>query len=371
MPRGGLEVRRRYGSVSGTGVGYQIRHPGGATVLVRAYRQDVPLALQFRGSGTASVADWLPGRAATLVWLAACRYPAPRVVRTRTGDTVGVAGPWLTWATSGITGPSRPPGGGEPGVLSLLGLLGAALGRLHALDATTAPAGLGLASWHPAAAIPGALARLRAVEPLLPGEWRPLHSGFAHTLHAVQRAAPRLPLAVVHGDPWPGSLVRTAGGQAALTGWEHAGLGLPIVDLGYCLLECHAGPGGRGAGHLGPGPPGLPVRPGPPGSPGTPGRPGGAGRIQPDEARIAAVLAGYSRWRQLQAAEREILPEAIRFAASYVGAMHFEQALIGGACGAAMDARLGRLRDRLAVSQAVAGLAARHLGPPDAPEPVR
>src|SRR5215467_6594197 len=157
---GGLDpscVRRRYGSVSGTRVGYQLRQPDGNTVLVHAYREDMPLPAHFRGSGTTSVADWLSGRAATLEWLAARGHPAPRVVPTRTDEPVGVAGPWLTLATTFVRG--RAMGRAE------LGLLGEALGRLHALAvpreeaapgaaggmAAGRAAGPGLASQHPAA----------------------------------------------------------------------------------------------------------------------------------------------------------------------------------------------------------------------------
>jgi hypothetical protein len=84
--------------------------------------------------------------------------------------------------------------------------------------------------------------------------------------------------------------------------------------------------------------------------------------IQPDENRITAIVAGYSRWRRLQPAEKDLLLEGIRFPAAYVGAIHFEQALIGGVRGRSMDVRLERLRNRLAVSGAVAELARRHLG---------
>jgi Ser/Thr protein kinase RdoA (MazF antagonist) len=314
--------------VSGTEVGYRLRQPDGTAVLVRAYRADVLLAPHFRGCGTASVTDWLLGRAATLDWLAAQGYPAPRVVATRTGDLVGVAGAWLTWATSDIPGRALPPGGG------LSGLLGAALGRLHALGPA---AGVGLASWHPAAAVPAALGRLDAVAPMLPGEWRPLHAQFRQTVLAVRDACAGLPVAVVHGDAWPGNVVLTPSGEAVLIDWENGGLGVPVLDLGYCLLECHLDPG-------------LP-RDSPE-----------AWHIEPDPGRIAAVLDGYARWRRLDDAERAALAEGIRFAAAYVGAIHFEQALIGGVHGPAMDARLGLLRNRIAVSQAVADLAARHLG---------
>jgi Ser/Thr protein kinase RdoA (MazF antagonist) len=122
-----------------------------------------------------------------------------------------------------------------------------------------------------------------------------------------------------------------------LIDWENGGLGLPVMDLGYCLLECHLDVG-------------LPA-----GSP-------QAWHIPPDPGRIAAVLDGYARWRRLDDAERAALADGIRFAAAYIGAIHFEQALLGGLTGPAMDARLGRLRNRIAVSQAVADIAARHLG---------
>jgi Ser/Thr protein kinase RdoA (MazF antagonist) len=110
---------------------------------------------------------------------------------------------------------------------------------------------------------------------------------------------------------------------------------VPLLDLGYCLLECH-----------------LDV--------GLPGDQPAAWHIQPDEDRIAAVAAGYSRWRRLQPAERDLLPDGMRFAAAFAGAIHLEQALIGGVRGAPMDVRMERLRNRLAVSDAVAELARRH-----------
>jgi Ser/Thr protein kinase RdoA (MazF antagonist) len=330
---GPASVRRRYGSVSGSRVGYQIQWTGGAPVLVRAYRADVPLPAHLRGCGTAPVIDWLLGRAATLDWLAGRGYPAPRVVATRTGDLIGVAGTWLTWATSYIPGRAPVPGGGQAG------LIGTALGRLHALGAPEPAAGMapGLASWHPATGIPAALRRLDAVAPMIPGEWRPLHAQFRRTLLAIREAAPSLPVAVVHCDAWPGNAVVTPSGEAVLIDWEYGGAGLPVLDLGQCLLECHFDPD-------------LPL-----------GRPE-AWHIEPDPGRIGAVLDGYARWRRLDNAERAALAEAIRFGPAYAGAIHFERALIDGAGGAIMNARLARLRNWIAVSQAIADVAARHLG---------
>jgi Ser/Thr protein kinase RdoA (MazF antagonist) len=325
-------VRRYQGSVSGTEVGYELHRPGWDAILVRAYRADVPLAPYLRGCGTASVIDWLLGRAATLDWLVGRGYPAPRVVATRTGDLIGVAGIWLTWATNYIPGRAPVPGGGQ------VGLVGTALGRLHALGAPEPAAGMspGLASWHPATGIRAALRRLDAVAPMIPGEWRPLHAQFRRTLLTIREAAPSLPAAVVHCDAWPGNVVVTPSGEAVLIDWEYGGVGLPVLDLGQCLLECHFDPD-------------LPL-----------GQPE-AWHIEPDPGRIGAVLDGYARWRRLDDAERAALPEAIRFGPAYAGAIHFERALIDGVGGTTMDARLARLRNWIAVSQTIADLAARHL----------
>jgi Ser/Thr protein kinase RdoA (MazF antagonist) len=333
-------IRRLTGSVRGSRVSYWLGEarlpgaPGGAGLVVRAFRTDMPLAGQFRGGRPAAVTDWLWSRAATLGWLEEHAYPAPRVVRTHSGDLVGLAGVWATLATTYVTGTPLEPGTGQ------LRLLGEALGRLHALGAPgggAAMAAMGRAAWDPETAIPAALGRIEAVESLTPADWRPLLGQFRAVLLAVRQRAPALPSSVVHGAPWPGNAIHTAQNQVTLIGWENAGLGLPLLDLGFCLLECH-----------------LDV--------GLPGNQPSSRPIQPDENRIAAIAAGYSRWRQLQPAERDLLLEGILFPAAYVGAIHFEQALLGGVHGRSMDARLGRLRNRLAVSGAIAELARRHFG---------
>jgi Ser/Thr protein kinase RdoA (MazF antagonist) len=305
--------------------------PGGPGLVVRAFRTDVPLAGQFRSGRPAAVTDWLRSRAATLDWLEEHAYPAPRVIRTRSGDLVGLAGVWATLATTYVTGTPLRLGTGQ------LRLLGEALGRLHALGAAGGGAAMGRAAWDPETAIPAALARLEAVEGLGPADWRPLLEQFRAVLLAVRQRAPALPSSVVHGDPGPGNAIHTAQDEVTLIDWENAGLGLPLLDLGFCLLECH-----------------LDV--------GLPSNQPSAWHIQPDENRIAAIVAGYSRWRRLQPAEKDLLLEGIRFPAAYVGAIHFEQALLGGVRGRSMDVRLERLRNRLAVSDAIADLARRHFG---------
>jgi Ser/Thr protein kinase RdoA (MazF antagonist) len=363
--QGGAEpsqVRWLAGSVRGASVTYQLVWPGKPGLVARAFRTDLPVAWQYQGCGTAAVTDWLLGRAATLGWLEEHGYPAPRVARTRSGDPVGLAGVWVTLATSYVDGAVvRPDRNG-------LRLLGEALGRLHSLDASSFAAGglvtdLGaavsvragpgasgaraagagaagagaavLAAWHPRTAIPAAVGRLDAVAGLLPDDLLPMVERFRAVLAAVQRQAGELPMAVVHGAAWPANTVATAAGQAVLVGWGKAGLGLPLLDLGHCLLECQADNG--------------PV----------------VGRPEPwqlrlAEDRLAAVVTGYCRWRQPTAAELDLLLEGMQFAAAFAGAAHVEQALIGGVRGTTMDMRLARLRNRLAVSPAVAEVARSH-----------
>ena len=357
----GARVSYWFGEPRGVGASGGWHGPGGAGLVVRAFRTDVPLAGQFRGGRAAAVTDWLRSRAAVLDWLEEHAYPAPRVIRTRSGDVVGLAGVWATLATTYVTGTPLRPGTGQlrllgealgrlhalgeapgrpPPLGQVLGRphpLGEAMGRPHPLGAAGRGAAMGRAAWDPETAIPAVLSRLEAVEGLAPADWRPLLDRFRAVLLAVRQRAPALPFSVVHGDPWPGNAIHAAQDQIILIGWENAGLGLPLLDLGFCLLECH-----------------LDV--------GLPDNQPSAWHIHPEEKRIAAIVAGYSRWRQLQPAEKDLLLEGIRFPAAYVGAIDFEQALLTGVRGTSMDVRLERLRNRLAVSDVVADLARRHFG---------
>jgi len=390
-------VHRVSGSVHGDSVTYLAGLGDGGRLVVRASRADAPVQVQFRAPGSLTMLDWLVTRAATLSCLERGGYPAPRLIRTRAGDPVGVDGGWLTLASTYIPGTVLRP------TLDQLGLLGGALGRLHAMDPAALAgsgvagagsaagaggaaggagqpaavgvfgavadagegAGPGRAAWYPEAAIPVTQARLDAVAELVPDGWLGMFEQFRQAILAVQARLDALPRSLVHGDAWPANAVQTRPGAVTLIDWETGGLGLPILDLGQCLLESlldapSADPGAGG-----------PAGPGPGGTPAVaeawepePWDPA-VWRVEPDESRIAAVAAGYTAWRVLAPEEHALLLPAIRFGAAYLGAIHFEQALAGGVRGAAMDARLDRLRNRLAVSETVARLAARHL-PTDA-----
>jgi Ser/Thr protein kinase RdoA (MazF antagonist) len=316
---------------------YVLTLPDGSGQVIRAFRADALVPVHGRDSRNLTVADWLIGRAHTLAWLEAAAYPAPRPVRTRTGELVGVAGPWLTWATSYVAGDLLLP------TLSQLRSLGVTLGRLHAVAPWPAlPSGRSgkadLASQHPAVAGQAAMARLDAVDGLVPAAWRPLYAACRETAETVLGASRAWAETVVHGDVWARNAVQADGGPVTLIDWETGGLGLAVIDLGSCLLECHLDAA-------------------------VPDHESDAWLISPDEDRIREVTAGYASVRRLSTAELSLLPAAVKFAAAVVGSVHFELALLSGVSGPAMDARLSRLENRMAVADEVGELALEHLGP--------
>jgi Ser/Thr protein kinase RdoA (MazF antagonist) len=337
------------GSVQEARISYELTLPDGSAQLIRAYRADGTVPAHCVGPFTETEADWLLGRAETLDVLEASGYPAPSPVRTRTGELIAVAGPWLAWATTYVPGAVLAP------TLDQLGALGESLGRLHRVVA--GGGGRRLSPRHPALAVPMTIARLDAVANVLPADWVPLASAFRETVLAVAAAASAVPESVVHADAWarhavhalrpagggPGGSDGPAGsdgraspaGPAVLVGWETSGLGLAVLDLGNCLLECHldaAAPDPQ------------------------------AWLISPAEDRIQAVARGYASVRRLSAAELALLPDAVKFTGAVDGAIHLELALSDGVTGPVMDARLAGLQRRMTVADEVAALATPYLG---------
>ena len=341
------------GSVHAASVTYLVRPDGVPAWVVRACREDAPVPVHLVATGVPTMLDWLLSQAGTLDCLEVRGYPAPRVIRTRAGDPVGMDGIWLTLATTFVEGPLIRPS------LAQLRMLGAALGRLHALDVAGVPGrdavggsgygvaggagcevagGPGRASWYPEEAIPATLARLDAVEALVPDGWREMYAQLRRSTVAVQDGLGGLPRGVVHGDAWPGNVVQSGADTVTLIDWETGGLGLPVLDLGNCLIESllDSKPSADESGAA-------------------------AWLVEPDEDRVAAVAGGYASQRQLCDAEMALLAEAVRFGSCYVGAIHLYQVLAEGVSGRSMDVRMERLRNRVAVSEPVARLASPHL----------
>ena len=120
--------QRLAGSVHGASVSYLVTAADGQRLVVRACRADASVPVQFRRSSRSTPLDWLITRAATLDYLEQGGYPAPRLIRTRSTDMVGLDGVWLTLATSYVEGEVLQPS------VEQLRMLGAALGRLHSLS---------------------------------------------------------------------------------------------------------------------------------------------------------------------------------------------------------------------------------------------
>ncbi len=286
-------LRRVGGAVASGVVTYLVGVDETTPWVVRACREDTPVPVQASGAAAMTMLDWLMAQAGTLDCLEAAGYPAPRVIRTHSGDPVGLDGAWLTLATSFVEGPVIRPS------LAQLRMLGEALGRLHALDVAGEPGGgaagerggrlagelsgglarePGRASWYPEVAIPATLGRLDAVEALVPEELRDLYAQLRQTALTVQAGLSSLPRGIVHGDAWPGNAVQSGPDTVTLIDWETGGLGLPVLDLGTCLIESllDAQPSRPGAAASGP-------ASGP-----------AAWLVEPDEDRIAAVARGYA-----------------------------------------------------------------------------
>lgn len=301
----------------------------GASRLVRVYQSGRAVAEHLRDCGASDQADWLLSRAATLSWLEQQGYPAPQVLRTRSGELIGKQAGWCTLMTSYFAGTVIKP------TLEQLRLLGAALGHLHRLPLAEAAGAspVGKSFWNPELAIPQALERLDFAEPHLQEEWRPLFEACRQTLQQIHQWQDRLPAAIVHGDTWPANAIQTAPDQVVLIDWDSGGSGLAVLDLGKLLLE----------GHLDSDlPPGDAL----------------AWHIQPDQARIHAIVDGYSQQRRLTPTELDRLLDAIRFELAFIGAIHFAYIARQG-LDTSLERRYARLQNRYAVSQEVAALARR------------
>lgn len=309
---------------------FHLVRPDGASRLVRVYQSGRAVAEHLRDCGVSDQADWLLSRAATLSWLEQQGYPAPRVVRTRSGELIGQQAGWCTLMTTYFAGSVIKP------TLEQLRLLGAALGHLHGLPAAESAAGappIGKSFWNPELAIPQALERLDFAEPRLQEEWRPLFEACRQTLRQIHQWRDRLPAAIVHGDTWPANAIQTAPDQVVLIDWDSGGSGLAVLDLGKLLLE----------GHLDSDlPPGDAL----------------AWHIQPDQARIHAIIDGYSQQRRLTSMELDLLLDAVRFELAFIGAIHFAYIARHG-LDASLERRYARMENRYAVSQEVAALARR------------
>ena len=259
---------------------YRVELADGRNWVLRACRQD-------------SDTSWYLKPAATLLFLEQQHYPAPRLVRTRTGELIGTYNGWWTLMTTFIEG-ERADNTHEN-----LRLLANMAGALHLLskDAAAVATPPVQASWKlPQQAVPECLQQLAQVRNSIPFELRAFCNEVSESLERIQQA--NLPTAVIHADCWPGNAVRTPDGQIVLIDWDGAGFGPPILDVGTLLLTCHFNQ------------PPLSL-------------------LRADASSIVAIVEGYCPQRLPTSSELAMLEDAVRFNSAFHFARDLQSILQG------------------------------------------
>jgi Ser/Thr protein kinase RdoA (MazF antagonist) len=235
------------------------------------------------------LSDFLLGRGSLLRYLEARDYPAPRLVRTGTGEILGFHDGWCALVTHERGSPLVTP------TLAHMRALGDVLGRLHTLGSEDISAPVASGWLYPVQALAEALYHLATSRETAPRAWKELLGGFHATLNTIRLS--RLPRTLTHGNAFAGTALVAPDAQLALRLWHPAGDGVALLDLGRLLLGCHWDPEA--------------TTPQP---------------IVPDPRRIDAVMEGYLARRLLVPVERERLLEAIRFSIAYGAAEHLSRA---------------------------------------------
>jgi Ser/Thr protein kinase RdoA (MazF antagonist) len=228
--------------------------------------------------------------AEVLTFLEARHYPAPRLVRS-------AGAPAVTLNNRSILVTTFIEGSAADFWPATLHQLSALLGQLHALDTATAPP-FPAASMLPSADMATALTWLAPLESRVSPRLRNTFNCLLEAIHAIAPTE-HLPRTLIHNDAHPGNAIVTPGGDATFIDWHGAGLGPPIVDLGFLLISSEIAP-----------------------SLATP--------IPPGQGRLEAIVDGYAAHRMPTDDELEWLPDSMQFRALLYGAGHVAQALEQG-----------------------------------------
>lgn len=143
----------------------------------------------------------------------------------------------------------------------------------------------------PANELAYALSCLAAIQSRITPE---LRHPYEVLLAAVQDAGAsgELPRTLIHNDCHPGNSIYTPDGTATLVGWEGAGLGPAVIDLGFLLASCEIPASCRN-------------------------------RLVPNQALLEHVMDGYLHHRRLTGPEIDALAGAVRFRSLVAAAVGF------------------------------------------------
>jgi Ser/Thr protein kinase RdoA (MazF antagonist) len=260
---------------------YRVDHAGGAPWVLRHYPAARPL-------------ERLRGQAAIMRHVAHNGIPAEQIIPTVTGtDSTVLAGRGLL-VTSLLEGTRPRP------TSPVLRRLGESIGRLHALPPE--PSGnrslTRRAGAMPREDLAFGRACLDRVEARVPAEHRAAYDALRATLKSTRDCEDLPPAAhgLLHSDCHLANAVETVDGGVAWFDWDGAGQGPRIAALGLLLYSCAVQ---------------APDEKRDPGAPTDP---------SVIAERVEAVLSGYLVYHRLTAAERDYLPDAIRFRPAVIAA---------------------------------------------------
>jgi Ser/Thr protein kinase RdoA (MazF antagonist) len=219
-------------------------------------------------------------------------YPAERIVLTVERAAIGTIGDRHICMTTFLVG---SPLEYTPATLSLLGAM---VGRLHALKLSSlySPPQAGML---PSGELAFAQQRLAVIAPLVPRQYSEQYELLEKALSSIGYGT-GLPTTLIHNDCHPANALVTAPGQVTLLDWEEAGMGPAILDIGFLLANCDEK---------------VPWSPLP------------AAAFHPDEDRLKAVIEGYCRYHQPTIGELDFLTDAVRFRSLVFGACSFAAAI--------------------------------------------
>jgi Ser/Thr protein kinase RdoA (MazF antagonist) len=208
-----------------------------------------------------------------LDWLTHRSYPAPSVRRTADQQLVGLIDGWAVMFLSYVAGTVLTTPSAEE-----LGALAQTVGRLHRLRGDTQHS-FAHSRCHPTH-IATAAQQLAKHSAKVPEAFQTLVADLHAAMRSLQQLRQRLCL--THGDCWYANAIKADDGRLTLIDWDHAGIGLPLLDLGNLLLTAH-----------------FDLRQ--------------PLYLEADDTKIRAMMQGYQQECQISAREKASIVDAMRF----------------------------------------------------------